>query len=119
MYSRNITKKPTVWVCSVCNSYATVSSDAQMIDQAIEQSIREQISQFLDIIHSKSGLNFEVIAQRLGYSPSYISTLRQKNATPAFKLWNQLKSIAINPQLEMMNLDPDYNILEHNLLLRA
>ncbi len=114
-----LTKKLEVWVCSACHSYASVSSDAQMIDQAIEQSIREQISQFLDIIHSKSGLNFEVIAQRLGYSPSYISTLRQKNATPAFKLWNQLKSIAINPQLEMVNLDPDYNILEHNLLLRA
>ena len=74
---------------------------------------------FLNVIHSKSGLSFEVIAQRLGYSPSYISTLRQKNATPAFKLWNQLKAISINPKQEMANLDPDYDIIENNILLRA
>jgi hypothetical protein len=64
-------------------------------------------------------LTFEVIAQRLGYSASYISTLRQRNATPAFKLWNQLKSISIDPKLEMSNLDPDYDIIAHNILLRA
>ena len=114
-----LTKKLELWVCSSCGCYASASGDAARIDAAVESSIRDQTSQFLDIIYSKSGLTFEVIAQRLGYSASYISTLRQRNATPAFKLWNQLKSISIDPKLEMSNLDPDYDIIAHNILLRA
>ena len=93
--------------------------DAARIDDVVENSIRDQVSQFLNIIHSKSGLSFEVIAQRLGYSPSYVSTLRQRNATPAFKLWNQLKAVALNPKLEMANLDPDYDVIGNNVLLRG
>jgi hypothetical protein len=114
-----LTKSLDVWVCSACAAYASVPGDAARIDDAVENSIRDQVSQFLNIIHSKSGFSFEVIAQRLGYSPSYVSTLRQKNATPAFKLWNQLKAVSINPKLEMANLDPDYDIIGNNILLRA
>lgn len=114
-----LTKQLELYVCSNCGAYASTAGDTGKIDEAIENSIRDQVSQFLDIIHSKSGLNFETIAQRLGYSPSYISTLRQKNATPAFKLWNQLKSISIDPSYEMKNLDPDYDIIENNIMLRA
>ena len=114
-----LTTNLAVWVCSACGTYASASGDAARIDEAVESSIRDQVSQFLNVIHSKSGLSFEVIAQRLGYSPSYVSTLRQKNATPAFKLWNQLKAISINPKQEMANLDPDYDIIENNILLRA
>jgi hypothetical protein len=114
-----LTKDLEIWICSNCGAYASASSDAAKIDEAVESSIRDQVSQFLDIIHSKSGLTFEVIAYRLGYSPSYISTLRQRNATPAFKLWNQLKSISIDPKKEMANLDPDFDIIENNILLRA
>jgi len=114
-----LTKNLEVWMCSHCDTYASASADAAKIDEAIESSIRDQVSQFLDIIHSKSGLTFEVIAKRLGYSPSYISTLRQKNATPAFKLWNQLKSVSIDPKKEMANLDPEFDIIENNILLRA
>lgn len=114
-----LTKTLEVWVCSSCGHYASAARDAARIDNAVENSIRDQTSQFLDIIHSKSGLTFDVIAQRLGYSASYISTLRQRNATPAFKLWNQLKSISTDPKKEMAILDPDYDIIEQNILLRA
>lgn len=114
-----LTTNLEVWVCSDCGTFAIATGDAARIDDAVESSIRDQVSQFLNVIHSKSGLSFEVIAQRLGYSRSYISTLRRKNATPAFKLWNQLKAISINPKQEMANLDPDYDIIENNILLRA
>ena len=104
-----LTKQLELYMCSSCGAYVSGAGDAGKIDEAIENSIRDQVSQFLDIIHSKSGLNFETIAQRLGYSASYISTLRQKNATPAFKLWNQLKSISIDPSYEMKNLGASEN----------
>ena len=114
-----LTQELELWVCGSCGSHAITPGDSQKIDKAIEESIRNQISQFLELIHSKSGQTYESIAQRLGYSSAYISSLKNGNKTPAFKLWNQLKSIAIAPQTEMEKLDPNYDIIKNNLLLRA
>lgn len=121
-----LTKGFELYICSSYGTYAITPGDAGKIDEAVESSIKGQVSQFLDIIvpryHSRevrSGLAFEVIAERLGYSASYISTLRYKEATPAFNLWNQLKSISINPKLEMAHLDPDYDIIANNISLRV
>lgn len=114
-----LTKNLELWICNQCNTHAITAKDSQRIDTAIESSIRCQTSQFLIIIKSKSGLKFEVIATRLGYSASYIASLKNQKVTPAFKLWNQLKSISINPKLEMQQLDPDFDIIGSNILLRA
>lgn len=62
---------------------------------------------------------FETISLRLGYSSGYISSLLNEKATPAFKLWNQLKSISISPKIEMEQLDPNFDIIGNNMLLRA
>mgnify|MGYP003683580117 CR=1 FL=1 len=114
-----LTRDLELWVCKSCKSYAITPEDSSRIDKAIEESIQSQTAQFLEIIHSKSGQKYESIAHRLGYSSAYISSLKNKNKTPAFKLWNQLKSIAIAPESEMEKLDPDYDIIKNNLLLRA
>lgn len=114
-----LTKTLELWVCGECSVHAVTPKDSEKIDAAIEASIRSQVSQFLDIINAKSGLKFEAIAVRLGYSPSYISSLKNEKTTPAFKLWNQLKSISINPKREMEQLDPDFDIIANNILLRA
>lgn len=114
-----LTKDLDLWVCQECSAYASTPGDAEAIDFAVESSIKNQVSQFLTIIHSKSGLSYEVIASRLGYSPGYISSLKNENKLPAFKLWNQLKSISTDPLNELKKLDPDFDIIENNLLLRA
>lgn len=109
----------SLWVCSNCNSYALTPGDAAIIDNIVEESIRAQTSQYLEIIKSKSGLTFEEIAKRIGKGPSYLSSLYQRKKTPAFGLWNQLKSIALDPVEEMDRLDPDLDIFERNVLLRS
>lgn len=114
-----LTKKLELWVCGSCQAEAILPGEAQKIDAAIEGSIRSQVAQFLQIIHAKSGLTYETMALRLGYSSAYISSLKNQNKTPSFKIWNQLKAIAISPKTEMDKLDPDFDIIKHNLLLRA
>lgn len=107
-----------LWICGACESVAITPGDAEMIDDTLEASVRSQTSQFLEIIKSKSGLSYEAIALRLGYTSAYVSSLKNEKKTPAFKLWNQLKSIATDPKAEMAKLDPDFDIIKHNLLLR-
>lgn len=114
-----LTKRLELWVCGSCGAFAIAPGDVKKIDEAIEGSIRSQVAQFLQIIHAKSGLTYETIALRLGYSNVYISSLKNQNKTPSFNIWNQLKAIAISPKAEMDKLDPDFDIIKHNLLLRA
>ena len=114
-----LTRELDLWVCASCGSHAVTPQDAEKIDQAIEGSIRDQTSQYLEIIKAKSGLTFEQIAIRIGRGPTYISSLYNKKKTPAFGLWNQLKSAAIDPVGEMGRLDPNLDIFKNNLLLRA
>lgn len=114
-----LTKGIELWVCGECSAYAVTPLDAKKIDEAIEAAIRSQASQFLEIIHGKSGLTYEVIAHRLGYSNAYISSIKTASKTPAFKLWNQLKAIAIDPKAAMASLDPDFDPIQNNLILRA
>lgn len=108
-----------LWVCGHCHSHAVTPGDAEKIDRAIENSVREQTSQYLKIIKAKTDLSFEQIAVRIGKSPAYVSSLLNKKKTPAFGLWNQLKSAAIDPVVEMQRLDPKLDIIKKNILLRA
>ena len=117
--SVHLTRDLELWVCQECGNTASTVGDAQKTDAAIEASIRDQTSQFLDIIKSKSGLKFEEIATRLGVDPSWISSLRSQRATPSFHLWNLLKVTAIDPKVMTERLDPSFDIVGNNVLLRA
>ena len=114
-----VTEELVLWVCGECGCSAVTQGDAERIDSAVEASIRDQASQFLDVIKSKSGLSFEEIAGRLGVAPSYLSSLRSKRKTPSFHLWNVLKVMAIDPKQMAERLDPNLDIEAENILLRA
>ncbi len=107
-----------LWACRECGETASGPGDPERTDEAVEASVRDQASQFLDIIKSKSGLSFEEMARRLGVAPSWLSSIRSKKVTPSFQLWNVLKVVAIDPKLMTERMRPDYDILAENLLLR-
>lgn len=112
-------EKISLWTCSNCNNVASVKGDAELLDKIIENSIREQASQFIDIIKSKGNIHGEEIAHLIGISPSYLATLHKKNKTPSFNLWNELKAIAIDPKVMIKRLDPSFDLLKEKILLRA
>ncbi len=114
-----LTQDLELWVCGKCGNRAVLRGDSQKTDEALEASVRDQISQFIDIIKSKSGLSLEEISHKTGISYTYLSTLRNKKRTPSFQVWNYLKMIAGKPK-EMLELaDPGRDIRKENLLLRA
>lgn len=110
-----------VWTCDSCGNEGVDGSSGAETDELIEKSIRNQASQFLDVIKSKSGLNFEELAKRLGITPSYISELRKEKKTPSYSIWTMLKLCARYPEhlKDGDVLDPQYDIERANILLRA
>ena len=109
----------SLWACTHCKNIASIKGDAENLDRVIENSIREQTLQFIDIIRSKGQISNEKIAILIGISPSYLASLHKKKKTPSFTLWNELKAIAIAPEEMIKRLDPSWDLLKENLLLRA
>lgn len=107
----------SIWICSNCKNVASVKGDAEKLDRVIEDSIKEQVSQFIQIIRSKAEVNNEQIASLIGISPTYLASLHSKKKVPSFTLWNELKMIAISPEEMIEKLDPSWDL--KNLLLRA
>lgn len=114
-----VTKDLELWTCENCGNYVITAGDAEKIDAAVEASIRDQTSQFIDIIKSKSGKSLEELSAIIGISPQYLSNIRNEKRTPSFHLWNLLKIIAICPKDLIQKMDPSLDIRKENLLLRA
>lgn len=113
-----ITEDFNVWLCNHCQAEASAAGSGEKADAAIEKSLRNQTSQFLDIIKSRSALSYEEIAKRIGVSAPYLSNLKRQKKTPSFAIWNILKMCAKYPEMMKVVLDPEYDIEAANLLLR-
>jgi DNA-binding transcriptional regulator YiaG len=114
-----ITRDLELWTCASCGETAMTRGDAQRTDEAIEGTIRDQTSQFIDIIKSKAGVTGIVLAEMVGVSPTYLSSLHSGKRTPSFQLWNLLKMIAMDPTKMTSMANPHRDIRKETLLLRA
>ena len=103
--------------CQNCGNHIVIS--AKQYDQAIENSLRDQVAQFIDITKGKTGLKSHELAKIIGITPTYLSSLHSKTKTPSFQVWNILKAIAIDPVEMCKKLDPKYNVVKENILLHA
>ncbi len=103
--------------CQNCGNHIVTS--ASKYDAAMEKSIRDQASQFIDIIRSKTNLKSHELAAFIGITASYLSSLHSKTKTPSFQVWNLLKVVAIDPVEMCKKLDPSYNVIKENILLHA
>lgn len=113
-----ITEDFNVWLCNHCHAESSAAGSGKTTDAAIEMSLRNQTSQFLEMIKARSSLSYDEIAKRVGVSPPYLSNLKRKKKTPSFAIWNVLKMCAKYPDLIKEVMDPEYDIEAANLLLR-
>jgi hypothetical protein len=113
-----LTKDLELWHCPKCNETPYESGDPDRVDEAMEASIRDQASQFIDIIKGKAGCSIEEMANRIGISPEYLSSIRSQKKTPSFTVWNVLKVIASDPKAMFAHFDPRIDPVAANLLLR-
>ena len=114
-----LTKDLVLPVCGNCGNYAIVDDEAERIDLAMEASVRDQASQFIDIIKSKANINAVKLASLLGVTPEYLSMLSNQKNTPSYRIWNMLKLVSTDPKKLTLELDPNWDIRKENLLLRA
>ena len=114
-----LTKDLVLPVCGNCGNYAIVDDEAERMDLAMDASVRDQASQFIDIIKSKANINAVKLASLLGITPEYLSMLSNQKNTPSYRIWNMLKLVATDPKKLTLELDPNWDIRKENLLLRA
>lgn len=114
----HLTTDLELWHCPKCDETPYESGDPARVDEALEASVRDQASQFIDIIRSKANYSTERLARSIGITPEYLSSIRSQKRTPSFAIWNVLKAIAADPVLMLMRFDPETDPLEANLLLR-
>lgn len=114
-----LTKDLELWHCPRCGNTPYEGHDPERVDEAVEASVRDQASQFIDIIRSKADLSMEELARRIGISREYMSGIRSQKRTPSFTVWNVLKAIATDPKAMIERFDPELDPADANLLLRA
>ena len=114
-----LTKDLLLPICANCGNYAIVDDEAERMDETMEASVRDQASQFIDIIKSKADVTAVKLASLIGVTPEYISMLSNRKNTPSYQIWNMLKLIATDPKKITTELDPNWDIRKENLLLRA
>ena len=108
-----------LWVCGSCKNYVLIGGDAANIDNAMDKSVRDQASQFIDIIRSKTGLTSGQVAELVGVSPQHLSSIHSGKIRPSFSTWNFLKVMATDPVSLVKQANPAMDIVHENMLLRA
>lgn len=114
-----VTRDLDLWTCGACGEHALTRGDSKRTDEVIEATICEQTAQFIDIIKAKAKISSASLAEMVGVSAAYLSSLHNKKKTPSFQLWNLLKIIAIDPNKIISLADPRRDIRKEGLLLRA
>ena len=106
-------------VCQNCGNHGIENNDAENIDHAMEESVRDQASQFLETIKARADVTGMRLAYILGVTPEYISIIQNKKKTPSFHFWNILRYFAKHPDRISTELDPLTDVRSENLLRRA
>jgi hypothetical protein len=84
--------------CQVCGETMGSAGEGEKIDRAIEESIRTQVRLFIDRIIEREHCKQVDLAERLGVTPEYLSSLKAGSKLPAFQTFNFLKVLAVNEQ---------------------
>jgi hypothetical protein len=109
-----LTKDFDAFVCKTCENagkFAIVGSDAEVgvLDKALEASVRDQASQFIEKIMKEGHISLTRLAKWMGVSKEQFTSIFTQEETPSFQLWNFLKIIAIEPKLRLEGLDPEFD----------
>ena len=114
-----LTKSLVLPVCQKCGNHAQTAGDAARIDEAMESSVKDQVKQFIDVIKTKAHVTSAKLASTVGVTPEFISLLVNQKRIPSFQIWNELRLIAQDPVNRIKEMDPELDVRDQNILLRA
>lgn len=85
--------------CSECGSFSGTRKTAQAFDEAVKQSISEQVSRFIEHIKKRSRLSLKTIAERIPMGYQHLSDLKNGRSFPSYHYWSLLSRISKFPEL--------------------
>ena len=94
-----VTRELTQYRCGKCGELAGTRSSAKAFDEAIRESIKDQVSQFINKITKRSRLNLKTIAERLSMGYQHLSDLRNHRSFPSYHYWSLLHKTSKDPDL--------------------
>lgn len=91
--------------CGKCGEFAGTKDSAKAFDEAIRESIQDQVGHFIARIKEKTRLSLVEIAARIPMGYQHLSDLKNHRSFPSYHYWALLHSIYKNPDL-LDQLDP-------------
>lgn len=80
--------------CSQCEDFVLASNDPELLDNAIENSIKNEISLFIKNILERTSWAQNEFADFVGFTAIYISELKNRKRVPEFRTYNYLKLLS-------------------------
>ena len=80
--------------CTHCGDFVLASDDPELIDIAIENSIKNDLSLFIKNILERTGWTQNELADYVGFTAIYISELKNRKKVPEFRTYNYLKLLS-------------------------
>ena len=91
-----LTHPTTVLQCEVCGETMGGPGDAKRLDEIAIESISQQVKLFIERISKREGCTQTDLAERVGITPQYLSTLKNGANIPGFQTFNFLKILALD-----------------------
>ena len=85
--------------CSDCGAIAGSRSSAKIFDAAARESIRSQVSYFINRIKKRTRLPLKTIAERIPMGYQHLSDLKNSRSFPSYHYWSLLFKINKDPDL--------------------
>lgn len=86
-----------IWSCPSCGEHIIKSNDMSMLDDILENVIKDETYQILHELKEKTGLNQKKLAIQIGVSEVYFSKLIGKKTIPSFEKFSYLRLLLQNP----------------------
>jgi hypothetical protein len=106
-----VSKPLDIVQCTQCSEEMGTVQDSKKADQAIEETIRKDVSDFIRRVLAREGCLQAELAHRLGITPEYLSTLlsEKTKSVPSFQVYNFLKTMAFDDRAYQI-ADPRLNV---------
>jgi DNA-binding Xre family transcriptional regulator len=90
-------KPPKVLTCSDCGELILMAGETRLIDQAVEETLKMQVKQFIDVVLSREKVSQVELAERIGMTSEYLSVIKAQKKIPSYQIFNLLKILALVP----------------------
>lgn len=91
-----LVKPILVFQCEICGETQSGPGDGKRFDEAAVESIATQVRLFIDRIVEREHCTQTELAQRVGVTPQYLSSLKNGANIPGFQTFNFLKVLAVD-----------------------